>query len=279
MKQFLFIFFVAIGTQFLQAQDTAKVKPKPFHYITLDAGYMHASYRDAGVSPLVYSGAMPVFSLGHKATTPNYIWEAKANFNFGSYKRLESNALYRTEAYGLSYRMDYFRDTHSTGENFRFFMGAGLSHDLMVRVSPHYMNSQFVMNNIINMSINGRFQWNFQLNPTERKLWFIRWKKPERNYSLSCNLMIPFSSMLHSPGFSYVSHSTTNNTSEFDGYKWHILVFSGINTRTELIKLLENGNAIGLGYSFHLFSSKKYLTNYVQLADQAISLSLLYRFK
>jgi hypothetical protein len=270
---FLFLCFSRDG----HTNDSIKVKP--FQYINIGSGFSHATYRDMGVSPLVYSGAMPVFALGYRVTRPQFFMDTDAAFSFGQYQRKTDGMTFKTNAYNVNFCQNYYRNIHSIRDQLFFFMGAGASYLLSARISPQYMNSQFVMNNIFNLSMTGRMQFNFSLPEHECKFLFIKCRKIEKHYTLAMNIGIPFASIGHYPGFSYVSHATVNRENEFENYKWHLHIFSGINTRLEFLRFLENGNALGLTYNFHIFSNKSYLSNYLQMADQSVSFSLLYRFQ
>jgi hypothetical protein len=269
------LLIISVILCYAQEEDTIKIKPAM--YIVTEGGVYHASYRDAGVSPLIYSGSMPVIALGFKATHPDYIFTTHAGFHTGKYSKTTDGSKYITQAYELNLRSDYFRRTSAGNENLFFFMGAGLSYDLSVRDSPHYRNSRLVMNNIIGLSIHTRLQHNFTFPSVEKKNQ--KGLRPERHYSIAANLHVPFASVMQHPGYSYVSHSTVNGSGEFDLYKWNVLVFSGLALRLELLKYLENGNALGLSYNFLVFSSKNYLNNYYQSAGQSLMFSLLYRLK
>lgn len=279
MRRLITVVLLHIIIFSMYAQESDSIKIRPFHYFVTDYGFSHASYRDMGVSPLIYSGVLPVFSLGHKATKPDYIWETKASVSYGNYKKQTDGALFKTEAYGFRLRTDYYKRTTADVNKINFFVGAGASYDMSARVSPHYLNAQFVLNNIVNLNLNGRLEFHFTAKAVEKKLLCVNINKPERNYYLAFNLNIPFASVYQYPGYSYVSHATANEQNEFKDYKWHVLIFPGTTARIEFFKYLTNGNAIGLSYNFHLFSSKNYLNNYLQLADQSLSFSLLYRIK
>ncbi len=282
MKRLIQILFLMLIFQISFGQDIENdtIKIKAFHYVLTGAGISSASYRDMGVSPLVYSGYMPVFSIAHKATKPQYIWDASIEYAFGSYNRNISNKNYSTSANNVFVQMNYLRNITSEPDAVLIWMiGAGLSHNTSVRVSPHYMNSQFVMDNFSSLSINGRVQYDFSLKAKEKKIWFLNCIRPERHYTFGIKLDVPFGTMIHRPGFSYVSHATTNEINEFDDYKWHLLLFTGVRAKLELLRFLENGNAVGISYHFNLFSSKQFLNQYLQMADQSLQLSLLYRFK
>jgi hypothetical protein len=261
------------------AQDPDTIKVRPIHYFVTEYGVSHASYRDMGVSPLIYSGIFPVLSLGHKTTKPDYIWETKASVSFGNYKKSTGAALYKTNAYGVRLRTDFYKRASADANNMIFFVGTGASYDMSARVSPQYMNAQFVLNNIVNLNLNGRMEFHFTAKPFDKKIWFININKPERNYYLALNLNVPFASIYQYPGYSYVSHATTNEQNEFEDYKWHVLIFPGTAARIEFFKYLINGNALGFAYNFHLFSSRNYLNNYLQMADQSLSFTTFLRLK
>ncbi len=261
---------------FSQGKDTLKIKP--YRFVRIETGYTHESYRDAGLSPLLYSGSMPIFSAGFRASSNRYIMDVNSSVIFGNYYRTISGAKYLTNAINFDLTLDYFRKIQSSSYHWHFFMGSGISGFLSARNSPQFMNSSFVMNIITNLSLDGRVQYNFKLPVKERKILFIKLSRPERKYILSLDLFIPFATMAYYPGYSFVSHATVNNNNELSDYQWNVHVFSSLRTRTEFYRLLDNGNAFGLAYTFHFFSSKNYLVNYLQMAGQSVSLSLLCRF-
>lgn len=272
--------FLLQPTHAIHAQHTDSIKIKPFKYILTEAGISHVSFLDMGVSPLIYSGSMPEFTLGYKATKPFYILETDLSVKSSNLSTQISNTTYNARMHSGKLHLNYFRKAGGFEENsIGYFFGAGVSYDIWARILPHLMNSQFSMNNNFSLSLNTRLQYDFTLKPVERKILFFRQSKPVRNYSIFLNLLVPFSSLHHAPGFAGVSHATTNNDNEFEYYKWHVLLFTGLNLKAGILKFLPNGNAWGMHYTFSLFSSKNFLNNYYQQAQQTLSISLQYRFK
>ncbi len=275
MRKLTFFFFtIYIAALQICAQEQDTIKIKALRYFTTEFGFGHGSYRDVGVSPLIYSGVMPSLAIGHKATKPHFIWETKASVHYAMYSRSTGDAIYRTNAYGFHFQSDFYRKTSAEMNNLSFYVGTGTSYDMSARVSPHYMNAGFVLNNFIHLHLNGKLALSFMAKPVDKRLMFINIKRPERKYSLALNLNIPFASIYQHPGYSYVSHGTTNENNEFSDYRWHVLIFSGITGRIELLRHLDNGNALGIAYNLHIFSSKSNLRNYLQMADQSVSLSM-----
>jgi hypothetical protein len=272
-------FFYQVSGQETPTEDTI-AKTKPFHFIVIEGGLGHGAFRDKGVSPLIYDGVLPTMSLQHTATKPHYIFNASGRISGGIMSSTIDNASYFSQLINMSLQFDYFRKIHeSNNQKLHYFMGFGLRHDAGIRVSPHLMNAQFVFDNFSGAYINGRVQLDLKIKALERKIWFVNYKKPARNYSLACNMHLPFAGFLYRPGFSYVGHATTNSSELFDGYKGYLLLFSGLRMRVEALKHLENGNALGFAYDFRVFNSKNYLNNYLQTAEQLVAFSLLYRLK
>jgi hypothetical protein len=273
---FTFLCNLLSNTSLAQTDDSLKIKP--LRYITTGAGLSHSSYRDLGVSPLTYSSWLGNIQLGYRSEKPHSILEIHSLADAGVYETNAGGSFYRTQAINVRSSVHYFLN-FPTHNNIRFFMGGGITHCISARSSAHYMNAGFVIDNYALVSINSRIQRSFTIPSVERKIWFLNYKKPDRTWTASATLYMPFSGVLLRPGFSYVSHSTTNDDEPLGEYQWHALVFSGTSARISLTRYLANGNAYEFGYDFHVFTSKNYIINSLQMATQTFGFSLNYRFK
>ena len=265
-----------VSKNYGQTEDSVKIKP--FRYITLGAGLSHSSYKDLGVSPLIYSSLFGNMQLGYRSEKPHSIWEILSLVDAGQYATKAGGITYHTQAVNVRTSAHYFLN-FPTLSDFKFYMGGGISHCLSVRSSSQYMNAGFALDNYALFSINTRLQRSFTLPSVERKIWFLKYKKPEREWTAAASLYVPFFGVIHRPGFSYVSHSTTNDDQILGDYQWHAMIFSGASARISLTRFLANGNAYEFGYNFHFFTSKKYVTNSLEMATQTFNFSLIYRFK
>ncbi len=261
---------------FCQKADT--LRPKSKCYLVNGGGISHSSFRDMGVSPLTYSSWLGNLSLGYRAIKPYSMFEIQSLADAGVYQVLAGGTYYKTQAVNVRTSANYFIN-FPTNNNIQFFMGGGLTHFISTRISSQYMNAGFVLDNYMLLSVNTRLQRAFVIPAVERNIWFLNYSKGERLWEVSAYLLMPFAGVLLRPGFSYVSHSTTNNNQLLEDYQWHALVFSGTTARISLTRFLNNGNAYEFGYNFHVFTSKNYLTNSLQMATQTLGFSLIYRFK
>lgn len=262
---------------FCPAQN--KTKETAVHALLFQGGSSLSKYRDSGVSPLLYKGILPWGAIAYSANTSKWQLNIGTNGFAGIFSQKSDLATYSTQGISGVFNASYLRLLPTDPDKlFQYYLGGDIQHDINFRISPHYMNAQFVTDNISSIALRGKIHYDFNIPAKSGKFLFVKFNRPQRYFHLGYTVSLPFFTALYRPGFSYVSNGTSGENDVFDGYIWSTMIYSGFRSSLEFRKYLKNGNAIGLTYNFSVFSSSgKSNFSFVQTASHQLGLLFYFR--
>jgi len=270
-RRYMFLLIFGFSRLNSLAQE-ADVVNRPA-YLEFSAGIHYLYLRDAGVSPLLYSGPLFLTQGAWHKETDKMQWRADFGFAIGEIEKARSfvvnsdiNAFY----HGIS-------ALRSLQQSRRLHLLGGLQYHGFsnYRVTPAFRNNASVVESINTLFAGAKADYNFKKQFRERKILFIRRKGGERVFRLSTQLNLPLLHGAWRPGFAYLDDFTGGDNTVGRDNEIRIGGFRAM-ARTEFTTWMRNGNAWKLSYHWDTQRSPGAL-NRLETASHTLAFSLLMR--
>ncbi|MFO7841226.1 MAG: hypothetical protein R6V48_03580 [Fidelibacterota bacterium] len=225
----------------------------PAQYLHFGASGGYTNIKDAGTSPLRYQGASAELSFAYIAENTSSTW--------GIYSDMSYSAGFA----GTYYMMNYIKmrfDTYYlkqipqiSGSTWQVQAGGSWLSNMAFTYNDAYLNASVNADFFSGPHVRGRFTYTFKRPEYERKIAFIRFRRPERRYRLIYELDLPLIIFNRRPPFSFVLNGSRTDLDIFDS---HFFVGgSHLRSKLGLARYLKNGNALQLAYIWDVYTSGK----------------------
>ncbi len=232
---------------FLLSQEKAEIRSDRRSYLGLSGGMAYGLLRDAGVSPLIYSGPLLLGQAQFLRETPRWEWRIEGGIASGAYEAarsflVESQVLSSFHSAGALWKV-----WQNNRGKIQFWAGPQYSGFTNYRVTPAFRNNSTVLESMNSLMLGAKIEWNPNKTFHPGKFLIFRRRGGDRQFRVSSQINLP---LLHSawrPDFAYLEDFT--NESEWLGSE-NLLSFGGfrMQARTDLWYYMRNGNAWRLGY-------------------------------
>lgn len=232
---------------FLLAQEKANIQSDRSSYLVLSGGIAFGLLRDAGVSPLTYSGPLLLGQAQFHREAPKWEWMIEGGVAAGSYEAarsflVESDVISSFHGAGVLWKV-----WQNERGKIQFWAGPQYQGFTNYRITPAFRNNSTVLESMNSLMLGAKIQWKADKTFQPGKFLIFRRKGGVRQFRISSQINFP---LLHSawrPDFAYLEDFT--NDSDFLGSE-NRLDFGGfrMQARTDLWYPMRNGNAWRLGY-------------------------------
>ncbi|MBK6949666.1 MAG: hypothetical protein IPH16_17710 [Haliscomenobacter sp.] len=246
MRTILYVLFLWFPF-FLPAQEKAEIRFDRRSYLGLSGGMAYGLLRDAGVSPLIYSGPLLLGQAQFLRETPQWEWFIEGGVAAGTYEAARS-FLVESEVISSFHGAGALRKVWQNDRGkIQLWAGPQYSGFTNYRITPAFRNNSTVLESLNSLMLGAKIQWKADKTFQPAKFLIFRRRGGLRQFRASSQINLP---LLHSawrPGFAYLEDFT--NDSDWLGSE-NLLAFGGfrMQARTDLWYYMRNGNAWRLGY-------------------------------
>lgn len=229
--------------------------------LNLHTGLGKGLFRDQGVSPLTYQGAVIQPGLDVNIVRPRWRIYCTTKLTGGIYNREFSQLKkFNYSTYGGSAEL-FVKGYYSCFKNDRWNLlgGVSLGDYIGCKNTSKFMNANFAVEDFIFVGLQGRAEFTLK-----------RWKFYGE---LGVN---PFA-YCYAPGFSYIDNFTADIDDKeclFNTYEWHGVGFPALSTEIGAWLNLRSGNRIGLAYNWDFLTTRNATTWKYEEARHALVLQL-----
>lgn len=241
MIRYFFCFFVLWGLQPALGQDQEKPERPEYLEVTATAGL--SSFRDVGVSPILYNGFL--FMGGIRYTYEGTRWQHSAEFDGGvGFYEVTRFAVYESNtinfAYGGYSRRQFWE---ADNLNMRYHGGVRLHGFTNVRSNPSLLNASSGVESINTLFLHNSLAWDLRFRKTDLSKAGAR---PSR-HELAFELNLPLVTASWLPDYPYI---TDFSDGEPNSTKSHEFYWGGLRLQSRLTYryFLPNGNALRFTY-------------------------------
>ena len=279
MRKILFILLMsAISLQLLAQTDVDSTKTHSNKYIGISGGFAISSLRDMGTSPLFYTGFLPSLKIDYTNYQEKHLWNIKFTSLNGIYISLATDETHTASGNIFDFEFSYFSNYEDYGQAFRKYLGVSANNYSAIRVNSSFMNAAFAFDNISNINLNYKLEWDFTRKEKQKKLfWLINYTRKEKKYLLSAKFGVPIFALIYRPGYTYIGNGTLNNDIIFIDYEWKYKVFPGMNTDIGISRILNNGNQMKLSYYWDFMTTGKMSENRLDKAKHMLLFTLIFK--
>ena len=246
-----------------------------YRYLDFGVGWAYGRVLDKGMSPLIYKGGGILAPFGYQKRKGKFYERLDLAFRYGTLKPGINPEKTSAQNEWIRIDLDYTWLKHIKSEPEKmldWFAGARLANLGEFRIHNLYSNNSLNYTYATSLGPAGRVEKGFSL-----------WGK---RFSASFDLFFPLINVVMRPGFatSLPTGYIDSSGSTFENVRESLDVvsldkFVRVNTDLRLKYLLNNGNAISLGYNwdfFHIESGKGY--NDITFGGHGLALSTQFRF-
>jgi len=241
MIRYLLCLFILLLLQTATGQDTEK----PVHpeYLEITATVGLSSFRDVGVSPILYNGILVMGGIRYTYEGTN--WQHSLEFDGGvgfyevtRFATYESNTI--NFAYGGFSRRQFWE---ADNLNLRYHGGVRLHGLTNVRSNPSLLNASSGVESINTLFLHNSLAWDLRFRKTDLTK---AGAKPSR-HKLAFELNLPIVTASWLPDYPYITDFTDG---EPNATKSHEFYWGGLRLQTRLTYryFLPNGNALRFTY-------------------------------
>ncbi len=281
------LFLLLAGTVSAQGADTLSRKEERKardRHLAFGFGSAFIRVMDKATSPLTYQGLQLVAGkLDYQVHSERIIKSLEADFSFGYLNTPTETPWYdpTNTSYFLAIRYNWMWHLAAlAGNRIHFYLGPELNINGHFRVNYKYGNSAFTFDNYNGIGAAARFEVPFSWKARDVKVWFMHFKRRDRDLRLAWQLSSPFVSYLVRPTYVTITNFIDPDlqariTSENTGGGF--LVPLSVRSQTELYYILNNRNMLKLSYIWNFYHHDPGY-NKVQSAYHGFLFSFVFKF-
>lgn len=253
-------------------------------FLYVGGGWANYQSRDEGTSPLLYSGWGGDWRFGYLFQREARLFQVEGKAALAPFMRTaqfpdEDKGRMFLQSYGMSLHGLYlFRDYESS--KIQWHQGWNASFNMDFRTNSSFQNAS------LNYEMYYAAGWSTRLvksfgwkNKDEVKVWFMKFRRRDRQLQLHFQLDLPVVTLMSRPGYISIT-DFSDGSSEFpDVNNIKLATWSKyfqLNTRTELYYDLHNHNRLMLAYYWNFFHYDQGF-NKVQQAYHSVLFSFFLR--
>jgi hypothetical protein len=269
--RYLFLLTAGLIRLEVAAQQAPEIKGPA--YLEFSAGMSYLHLRDAGVSPLLFSGPLLLTQGAWHKEGKKMQWRADFGFATGEIEKAQSFVV-NSDVIAFYHGISALRSLRQ-GKRLQLLGGLHYHGFSNYRVTPAFRNNASVVESINTLFAGGKADYTVKKQFRERKILFIRRKGGERAFRLSTQLNLPLLHGAWRPGFAYLDDFTGGDNTVGRDNEIRIGGFRAM-ARTEFTTWMRNGNAWKLSYHWDTQRSPGAL-NRLETASHTLAFSLLMR--
>lgn len=249
------------------------------HYLILSPQLSYYQHLDFQNSPILYKGTLAGIGLSFESDGNHYKYDISLGTAYGSIKGETQNASYLATQINSQLQLKYVRRFNGLKRKIKTFAGASLLGHLNFHNNPNLQNASLSLTGLTNVALSTEFERTLTWKAKHLKIWFLKFKRRNRNLKLNFSLDVPIYFLNFRPGYSNIS-DFTDGENLWDLKSKHYWIFKNafqINSKTSLSYFLSNNNAFRISYLWQAYRFKDTFDNY-QAAHHIIEVSLLFRF-
>lgn len=243
----LFLFQQADG---LRAQSSNGKDYRFGTFFNLSGAASYSKFRDFGVSPLIYSGAL--FGGMGELAFDRQKWDVAIGGG-GLVGTISEKSLFTTQgtAYGIYYNTQgLYRFWQKNNQQFDLKGGLQLNGWVNIRETPSFNNASVVVEALNTLSGAVKFNWRIAKEQKGRKLlWIFPTKPGLRLMKLSSQLSVPLVNTAWRPKYAYIDDFTNGKTNFLERNDFTIGGYR-LQWRTDFSYFLFNGNIFKVSYQW-----------------------------
>ena len=270
----ILIFALCAICFFSVSAQEGRLPSKPA-YLEFSAGLNYLFLRDAGVSPLLFSGPL-FFTQGswHKETGKTQ-WRADFGYSIGEIEKARA-FIVDSDINAFFHGLSAFRSFKQSANGRLNLLGGLHYHGFSnYRVTPAFRNNASVVESLNTIFAGAKADYSLTKTFRPRKFLFFRRKGGERDFKFSTQFNVPVLHASWRPDFAYLDDFTggdntvgRDNIIRVGGYR--------LMWRSEFQVFMRNGNAWKLSYHWEAQRSPGDL-NRLETAQHIAAFSLLMR--
>lgn len=279
-KTLLFLLLFLFSLLAYSKQDNDTTKACSSSYFDISGGLTIGSLRDMNTSPLFYTGVMPAVQIKYSNHFSKNIIALDFNTYNGLYMRSVGDVFSSGSANIFDFELLYYRNYDEYAQSdLGQWPGFSISNSTALRVNSDFGNAAYTMDNISSLNLNYMITKKWTRSAKEKKfLWLFKYTRKRKDYLLSFKAGVPIYSVIYRPGFTNPGNATQPDLL-LPGYEFSGKVFSGMNTKLSISRILKNGNMFKLSYNWDLFTTGKHSLNRLDSSKHTILFSLVFKIK
>jgi hypothetical protein len=270
---FIMILLFLSGSKFLLFASEAPGQRSEYLFLTQGGAY--ASFKDMGTSPLRYQGVKICIESGYLYEDPLCNWGLNTSLSYmAGFTGTQYMLNYATAAITVHYVHNIPRLSQA---DLQILGGGSYTGEIAFTFNDTYQNAAANLDLFNTLSFRGQLQYDFTLSARERKIAFIRLRRPARDYSLIYAMDIPVFMFNIRPDYPYVINGLVTDPESISRH-----AFIGgfrLRSRLGLRHTLKNGNAFEVAYSWNMLSTGKRDIYLLETASHHLHYSFCFRVK